>query len=101
LPNHIDTDAVIAHLNELPGLHSASHVTTFRCYREAADGHTQEVYVEIHDDGPTVVQQDDGQEVEVRRYRCVARSNDGKAASGNSAGKVNTVLSTLHWWDLD
>jgi hypothetical protein len=97
----MDTDAVITHLNGLPGLDSATHVTIFRCYREAADGHIQEVYVEIHDDGPTVELQDDGQEVEVRRYRCVARSDDGKAASGNSADRVSTVLSTVHWWELD
>jgi hypothetical protein len=101
LPDHIDTDAVIAHLNELPRTHSAAHVTRFRCYREATDWRTQEVTVEIYDSGPIIEQQDDGQEVETRRYYCVARSDDGKAASGNSADKVSTVLSTVHWEDLD
>jgi len=97
----MDTDAVIAYLNDMPRLFGAAHVTMFRCYRETADGRNQEVAVEIYDEGPVVEQQDDGQEVEVRRYSCVARSDDGKAASGNSANTVSVVLSTLHWWDLD
>jgi hypothetical protein len=97
----MDTDEVIAYLNDLPRLFEAANVTRFRCYREAADGRTQEVTVEIYDGGPIIEQQDDGQEVEVRRYHCVARSNDGKAVSGYSADKVSTVLSTVHWWELD
>jgi len=101
LPEHIGTDAVVAYLNEMPRLFGAAHVTRFRCYREAADGRAQRVILEIYDEGLMVQQQDDGQEVEVRRYSCVARSDDGKVASGNSADKVSTVLPTLHWWDLD
>jgi hypothetical protein len=101
LPNHMDTDAVIAYLNDLPDLFGAAHVTRFRCYREAPDGRAQRVIVEIYDEGLMVKQRDDVQEVEIRRYSCVARSDDGKVASGNSADKVSTVLSTLHWWDLD
>jgi hypothetical protein len=97
----MNTDAVIAYLNDLPRLFGAAHVTRFRCYREAADGRAQRVTIEIYDEGSRVEQRDDGQEVEVRPYSCVARSDDGKVASGNSADKVSTVLSTLHWWDLD
>ncbi len=88
---HMEINAVIAYLNKLPKLSDAAHVTTFKCYRETRDGGTQEVTVEILDAGP---------EVEGDRYRCVARS-DGKAASGNPADRVEVVLSSVHWWNLD
>jgi hypothetical protein len=87
----MQTDAVIAYLNNLPHLFEAAHVTTFKCYRETADRRTQEVTLEILDAGPGVGP----------RYRCVARSDDGKVASGNPGDRVDSVLSTLHWWDLD
>ena len=99
----MDTDAVVACLNDLPRMFGAAHVTRFRCYREAADGRAQRVVVEIYDEGRMVgAQDDDGQQgVAVRRYSCVARSDDGKVASGNSADDVRTALSTLRWQDLD
>jgi hypothetical protein len=90
----MEINAVIAHLNRLPRLFEAAHVTTFKCYRETADGGLQEVTVEIHDAGP---------EMEGARYSCVARTNDddGKTASGNPHDRVEVVLSSVHWWDLD
>jgi hypothetical protein len=66
-------------------------VTTFKCYRQSADGRIQEVTVEIQDRGLG----------DSPRYSCVARSDDCKAASGNSADQIDVVLSTLHWGDLD
>jgi hypothetical protein len=100
---NIDTDAVIAQLNGMPRTHSAAHATRFRCYRETPDGRTQEVTVEIYDSGPEVEEHDSGQEVETetRRYYCVARSDDGRATSGNSADNVTKVLAMVHWWELD
>ena len=94
MPEHIDTDAVIAQLNRLPRTHSALHVTMFKCFRETADGRSLEVSVEIYDSGPEVLEQ-------TRRYYCVARGEDGKATSANSADSVTKVLATLHWEDLD
>jgi hypothetical protein len=94
MPDHIDTDAVIAQLNGLLRTHSAMHVTRFKCYREATDGRTLEVTVEIYDSGPDMEEQ-------TRRYYCVARSKDGKATSGNSADSVTKVLAAVHWWELD
>ena len=88
----MEINAVIAYLNKLPRLFGAAHVTTVKCYRETADGRTQEVTVEILDVGP---------EVEDGRYSCVARSDDGKAASGNPADRVEVVLSSVHWSDLN
>ena len=94
LPDHIDTDAVIAQLNRLPRTHSALHVTMFKCFRETADGRSQEVTVEIYDSGPDVLEQ-------TRRYYCVARGEDGKATSANTADSVTKVLATMHRGDLD
>ena len=88
----MEINAVIAYLNKLPRLSEAAHVTTFKCYRKTADERMQEVTVEIHDAVP---------EVEGARYSCVARSDDGKAASGNPADRVEVVLSSVHWSDLD
>ena len=95
MPEHIDTDAVIAQLNRLPRTHSALHATMFKCFRETADGRSQEVTVEIYDSGPDVLEQTR------RYYYCVARGEDGKATSASSADNVTKVLATLHWEDLD
>jgi ketosteroid isomerase-like protein len=92
----MEPDLVIAYLNNLPRLFEAAHVTTFKCYRQSADGRTQEVTVEIHDAGPR-----GDPEAYPPRYRCIARSDDGKTASGNSADRIDVVLATLHWQDLD
>src|SRR5215217_2968243 len=84
LSNQIDSDAVIAQLNRLPRTHSALHVTMLKCFRETADGRSQEVLEQTR-----------------RYYYCVARGEDGKATSANSADSVTKVLATLHWEDLD
>jgi hypothetical protein len=87
----MEPHVVIAYLNHLPPLFEAAHVTTFKCYRNSSAGRTQEVTVEILDRGPA----------HAPRYSCVARSDDGKTVSGNSADSIDVVLSTVHWWDLD
>jgi hypothetical protein len=89
----MEINAVIAHLNKMTKHFEAAHVTTFKCYRETADGGPKGITVEIRDSGP---------EMEGARYSCVARSNDdGKAASGNPHDRVEVALSSVHWWDLD
>ena len=95
MAEHIDTDAVIAHLNSLPRTHSALHVTMFKCFRETAEGRSQEVTVEIYDSGPDVLEQTR------RYYYCVARGEDGKATSASSADTVTKVLATVDWGELD
>jgi hypothetical protein len=92
---------VIAQLNSMQHMFEATHVTRFRCYREPPDRPIQEVTVEIYDSGPIMEEQDDGEEVETRRYYCVARGENGNATSGNSADNVPQVLATVHWWELD
>src|SRR5215217_4966035 len=95
LSNQIDSDAVIAQLNRLPRTHSALHVTMFKCFRETAEGRSQEVAVEIYDSGPDVLEQTR------RYYYCVARGEDGKATSASSADTVTKVLATVDWGELD
>ncbi len=68
------------------------HVTEFQAYRNAKAGHTQKVTVQILDAGP---------EAGDSRYHCIARSDDGKIASGNPAGRLHLLLPTVHWGDLD
>jgi hypothetical protein len=67
----------------------------FKCFRETADGRSQEVSVEIYDSGPEVLEQTR------RYYYCVARGQDGKATSANSAESVSKVLASVPWEDLD
>jgi hypothetical protein len=67
----------------------------FKCFRETADGRSQEVSVEIYDSGPDVLEQTR------RYYYCVARGEDGKATSANSADSVTIGLATVDWGELD
>jgi hypothetical protein len=75
------------------GFFEVYHITSFECYRKAKDGTTQEVVVEILDAGSDVNPE--------LRYQCVARTKDGKMASGNPASSIDDVISTVHWYDLD
>ena len=75
------------------GFFEAYHVTTFRCRRKKESGGVQGVTVEICDSGT--------QEGSTSRYRCIARSDDGKEASGDAASSIHTALLMVHWQDLD
>ncbi len=66
------------HLLGLPRNTEAYHVTTFQVVREDKQGNSHLVTVEVLDAG-------DGQEHS--RYMAVARSDNGKAASGSAASK--------------
>lgn len=87
--------SLIPKLKQLPGVNfrSVDHVTSFSCYRDTKRGGTQRVTVEIHDAGPDAPAG--------LRYTCVAKSDDGKAATGNSNASIDVVLATVHWGDLD
>ncbi|HZS05308.1 MAG TPA: hypothetical protein VFD58_10780 [Blastocatellia bacterium] len=65
---------------------------TFTCYRNAKDGGIQKVLVEVLDAGP---------ENSSIRYSVIARSEDGKAASGNPGSSPDMALAMVHWGDLD
>jgi hypothetical protein len=87
-----DIDGALAKLMG-HGFFEAYHVTTFRCRRKKKSGGLQSVTVEIYDSGT--------QEGSTSRYRCIARSDDGKEASGDAASSINTALLMVHWQDLD
>lgn len=84
---------IIKRLKELTGSSEVYHKTSFECYRKAKDGNAQEVLVEILDAGPDVDPQ--------LRYQCIAKTKDGKTATGNPAASIDDVLSIVHWYDLD
>jgi hypothetical protein len=88
----IDIDGALAKLMGY-GFFEAYYVTTFRCHRKTKSGGAQGVTVEIYDSGT--------QEGSTSRYRCLARSDDGKEASGKAASSINTALLMVHWQDLD
>ena len=68
------------------------HKTSFCGYRRKANGEEQEVSVDIRDRGS---------EAGNSRYSCVATTNDGKMATGNSASSIEEAISFVHWWELD
>jgi hypothetical protein len=78
-------------LRKVANVKEAYHLLTFKCYREAKDGHMQEVLVEVLDGGP---------EHFSARYRVIV-SAEGKSASGNSFNSVEAAIATVHWGDLD
>lgn len=86
---------LIPKLKQLPGVNfrSVEHVTYFLCDRDTKHGRYQRVTVEIHDAGPDAPAG--------LRYTCVAKSDDGKAATGNPNASIDVVLATVHWGDLD
>ena len=90
---HIDD--VLAQLESVKGpkIYEVYHCTTFKGYRERRDGVRQELRIEILDAGPFVGSGN--------RYSCTVTAADGKRATGNSAGSIDVMLSTVHWGDLD
>ena len=88
----MNTDKLISELKKHANFFEVYHKTSFRCFRKAENGNDQEVNVDILDAGP-----DAGQ----LRYHCVAKSEDGKMATGNPAESIEIVLFGLHWYDLD
>ena len=65
----------------------------FVSYREARDGRHQKVVITILDAGENAPAG--------LRYHCVARSEDGKQASGNSSESLESALAMVHWGNLD
>lgn len=64
----------------------------FLVRRNLKNGDVQKVTVEILDAGPNVDPQ--------RRFKCIARAENGRTAAGNSAKTIETALALVHWWDL-
>ncbi len=66
--------------------------TTFTGYRKDKNGDNQEIEVDILDAGPN--------EPKVR-YTCIARSEDGKMATGNPDSSIEMAILGVHWNNLD
>ena len=88
----MDQAKVAQQLTQYADIFEVYHKTSFECYRHTKDGGIQTVTVDILDMGP---------EKGDLRYTCVAKSEDGRMATGNPARSVDEVLPTVHWFDLD
>ena len=89
-----DVQKAIKKLREVvPGRPEVYQRTEFRCSRTRKDGSVQDVTVTILDAGlnsPADL-----------RYQVHAEADDGAKATGNPGNSIETVLSTVHWGDLD
>ena len=89
----MDIGKVITELKTHANFFEIAHKTTFECYRKDKSGNIQNVEVSILDAGPDEKPQ--------LRYHCVARSEDGKMATGNPDSSIDMVLLHVHWNNLD
>lgn len=89
----MNTGEIIRRLKKECNIYEVYHKTGFHCVREAKNGHSQKVEVDILDAGPDVDPP--------LRYSCEAKSEDGKVATGNPAETINEMLSIVHWDKLD
>lgn len=85
---------IIGLLKKNGGIFHADLKTTFSCARKRKDGSEHGILVEIYDSGTEL-------EPGVKRYRCVAKSSDGKAAGGNPADSIEAALGHVQWYKLD
>jgi hypothetical protein len=89
----MNTEKVISDLKKLANFFEVYQTTTFEGFRTDKSGNTQKVYISILDAGPN--------ENPLLRYHCVARSEDGKMATGNPDSSIDMVLLNVHWNNLD
>jgi hypothetical protein len=84
---------IINQLKKTIGAFEGYHTTSFKFHRNMKSGDTQDVTVEILDAGSDVDSQ--------LRYHCIARTEDGKVATGNPASSIDEVISLVQWHKLD
>ena len=87
------TEEIISCLKQEADFTEVYHKTSFHCIRTDKKGKEQEVEVHILDAGPDVNPS--------FRYSCVARSEDGKIATGNPNSSIALILMHVHWEHLD
>ena len=83
---------VIEKLKHHLGATEVYNITRYQAFRHAKDGVFQTVEIEVLDRGPSDPQ---------TRYHVTAVADDGRKASGNSGPNLDTVLATVHWFELD
>lgn len=87
-----DTSDVIKALNAAASGNETWRVERFVMERSKDDATFQEVVVEILDRGPDISP----------RYHVAAQTKDGtKSCTGNSGDDLETVIATVHWYQLD
>lgn len=69
------------------------HVLTFELYRQSSDEQHCKVTVKILDAGT--------EENPILRYQCIAKTEGGRIALGNTASSIHEAISIVHWDDLD
>ncbi len=89
----MNTGEVISELKKRANFFEVYHKTNFECIRTDKNGRTQTVEVSIFDAGPDVNPQ--------LRYHCVAKTEDGKMATGNPESSIDMLLLHVHWNNLD
>ncbi len=89
----MNTEEIISGLKQEANFSEVYQKTGFHCIRTGKNGNEQEVQVDILDAGPDVNQS--------YRYYCVAKSEDGKKATGIPDSSVALVLMHVRWGDLD
>lgn len=89
----MNTREIISGLKQEAGFSEVYHKTGFHCVRKDKGGKEQEVEVDILDAGPDVNP--------TFRYSCIAKSKDGKTATGNPDSSIPVVLMHVNWDNLD
>jgi len=88
----MDIKVIISQLKQQGNLFEVYQKTSFKCYRKDSNDNSQEVDVDILDAGPDEPK---------LRYRCIAKSEDGKMATGNPESTIDLALLHVHWNNLD
>ena len=93
-PQMVDTNTIIAALEQATDLRETAQVTTFRGFRTTEDGSIQEVTIDILDRG---------EHAGAERYTVSFRSDDGRR--GGSSDYLATVedaigVAMVHWEQL-
>jgi len=87
----MDQGELLDRLKQASQCSELCEVRTFKGYRHGKDGSTREVSVQILDAGP-------GNDL---RYHIIATDDAGREASGNPDARLDVVIATVHWGDLD
>jgi hypothetical protein len=86
-----DTSEVIEALNRASGGTETWRVHTFTMQRESAEHGYQTVTITILDRGHAISP----------RYAVSATTDGGQRCAGNSGDDLETVIATVHWYQLD
>lgn len=87
-----ETD-IIQLLKDHANIDEVAEMHFFEGHRINKKGERQEVTIKIGDMGKSINPN--------LRYYCVAKSENGKEATGNSGSTIEEVIATVQWNELD